>query len=85
MIVMSFGGKTPKIAESALVADTAFIIGDVEIGENTSIWPGVVIRGDIEPVRIGSNCHIEDNRDSTKEEEWDTEEFEKAKCQKKQT
>lgn len=61
MIVMSFGGKTPRIAESALVADTAYIIGDVEIGENTSIWPGVVVRGDIEPVRIGSNCHIEDN------------------------
>ena len=61
MIVVSFGGKTPRVADSALVADTACLIGDVEIGENTSIWPGVVIRGDIEPIRIGSNCHIEDN------------------------
>ena len=61
MIVVTFNGKTPKVADSALVADTACIVGDVEIGENTSIWPGVVIRGDIEPIRIGSNCHIEDN------------------------
>lgn len=61
MIVVSFGGKTPKVADSALVADTAYIIGDVEIGENTSIWPGVVIRADFRPIRIGSNCHIEDN------------------------
>ena len=61
MISISFGGKTPKVAESALVADTAYLIGDVEVGNNTSIWPGVVIRGDIEPIRIGSNCHIEDN------------------------
>lgn len=61
MIVVTFNGKTPKVADSALVADTACLVGDVEIGEDTSIWPGVVIRGDIEPVRIGSNCHIEDN------------------------
>jgi len=61
VIVVSFAGKTPRVADSALVADTACLIGDVEIGENTSIWPGVVIRGDIEPIRIGSNCHIEDN------------------------
>ena len=61
MIVYSFGGKTPIVADSALVADTACIIGDVEIGENTSIWPGGVIRGGIQPIRVGSNCHIEDN------------------------
>lgn len=61
MNVVSFAGKTPKVAESALIADTAYLIGDVKIGENTSIWPGVVVRGDIEPIRIGSNCHIEDN------------------------
>ena len=61
VIVMSFGGRTPKIADSALVAETACIIGNVEIGENTSIWPGVVIRGDVALIKIGSNCHIEDN------------------------
>ena len=61
MIIVTFAGKTPKVADSALVADTACLVGDVEVGENTSVWPGVVIRGDIEPIRIGSNCHIEDN------------------------
>jgi carbonic anhydrase/acetyltransferase-like protein (isoleucine patch superfamily) len=61
MIVVSFGGKTPRVADSALVAETACLVGDVEVGENTSIWPGAVIRGDIEPIRIGSNCHVEDN------------------------
>src|SRR3989304_9295510 len=61
VIITGLNGKMPKIAESALVADTAYIIGDVEIGENTSIWPGVVIRGDLQPISIGNNCHIEDN------------------------
>jgi carbonic anhydrase/acetyltransferase-like protein (isoleucine patch superfamily) len=61
VIVLSFMGKSPRVADSALVADTAYLIGDVVVGENTSIWPGVVIRGDIDPVRIGGNCHIEDN------------------------
>ena len=61
MHITSYKGKTPKIAETALIADTACILGDVEIGENTSIWPGVVIRGDAAAIRIGNNCHIEDN------------------------
>ena len=61
MIVVSFGGNTPRVADSALVAESACLIGDVEVGENSSIWPGVVIRGDIQPIRIGSNCHVEDN------------------------
>lgn len=61
MIVRSFRGMIPKVADSALVADSAYIIGDVEIGENCSIWPGVVIRGDTSSVRIGNNCHIEEN------------------------
>ena len=61
MIIRPFRGKTPKIAESALIADNVYIIGDVEIGENCSIWPGVVIRGDTSSVRVGSNCHIEEN------------------------
>ncbi|MFT4288401.1 gamma carbonic anhydrase family protein [Nocardioides sp.] len=49
------------MAASSLIADNVYIIGDVEIGENCSIWPGVVIRGDTSSVRIGDNCHIEEN------------------------
>lgn len=63
MIILSYGGNMPRVADSALVADTAYLIGNVDVGENTSIWPGVVIRGDssVGPIRIGSNCHIEEN------------------------
>lgn len=61
MYVVTFNGKTPKVAGSALVADTAYLIGDVEVGENSSVWPGAVIRGDMAPIRVGDNCHIEEN------------------------
>ncbi|MCX5999479.1 MAG: gamma carbonic anhydrase family protein [Chloroflexi bacterium] len=66
-MIRGFRGKTPRIAESALISETASIIGDVEIGEKSSVWPGAVVRADcsvLEPglgTRIGSNSHIEDN------------------------
>lgn len=61
MIIYEFNGKTPKIADSALIAPNVTIIGDVEIGEECSIWPGVVIRSDTTPIRIGNNVHIEEH------------------------
>ena len=60
-MIESFNGKTPRIAKSALIHRTACIIGDVEIGENSSIWPGVVIRGDLGRITLGKNVHVEDN------------------------
>ncbi len=60
-MLRSFRGKTPCIAESAVVDDTAVLIGDVEIGEESSIWPGAVIRGDMGKIRIGKQTIIEDN------------------------
>ena len=60
-MIRSFKGKTPKIAESAFVSEAAYVIGDVEIGENSSVWPGAVIRGDHSNPKIGKNTHIEDN------------------------
>jgi len=60
-MIRSFNGKTPKIADSAFVSETAYVIGDVEIGENSSIWPGAVIRGDMGRIIIGKNVAIEDN------------------------
>ncbi|MBI4303969.1 MAG: gamma carbonic anhydrase family protein [Chloroflexi bacterium] len=60
-MIRSFGGKTPRIADSAFVSEAAYIIGDVEIGENSSIWPGAVIRADFASIRIGSGTLIEDN------------------------
>ncbi len=60
-MIRSFNGKTPKIAESAFISETAYVIGDVEIGENSSVWPGAVIRGDMGKITIGKNVAIEDN------------------------
>jgi carbonic anhydrase/acetyltransferase-like protein (isoleucine patch superfamily) len=60
-MIRSFDGKTPKIAESAFISEAAYIIGDVEIGENSSVWPGAVIRGDMGKITIGKNVVIEDN------------------------
>ncbi len=60
-MIKSFSGKTPKIAESAFVSEAAYIIGDVEIGESSSVWPGAVIRGDFGKIKIGKNTAVEDN------------------------
>lgn len=61
MITIPYNGKSPRVADSTLIADNVTLIGDVEIGEECSIWPGVVIRSDTTPIRIGNNVHIEDN------------------------
>jgi len=60
-MIREFNGKNPQIASSAFVSETAYITGDVEIGENANIWPGAVIRGDIAKITIGKNTSIEDN------------------------
>jgi len=60
-MIKSFNGKTPKIAKSAFVSEAAYVIGDVEIGENSNVWPGVVIRGDMGSIKIGANTSIQDN------------------------
>lgn len=60
-MIKAFDGKTPRIAKSALVSEAAYIIGNVEIGENSSVWPGAVIRADFGKITIGRNTAIEDN------------------------
>ena len=60
-MIKSFDGKVPKISESAYICQTAYIIGDVEIGEQSGVWPGVVIRGDFASIKIGRQTIIEDN------------------------
>ena len=60
-MITSLGDKTPKIAKSAFVSEAAYVIGEVEIGENSSVWPGAVIRGDTGRVVIGEYTAIEDN------------------------
>ena len=60
-MIRNLNGKTPKIAESAFVSEAAYIVGEVEIGENSSVWPGAVIRGDFGEIKIGRNTAVEDN------------------------
>jgi carbonic anhydrase/acetyltransferase-like protein (isoleucine patch superfamily) len=60
-MIRTFNGKTPKIHQTAFISEAAYIAGDVEIGENSSVWPGSVIRGDHAPIVIGRNTQIEDN------------------------
>lgn len=61
MTVRSFGDKTPKLAPTAWVSEAAYVVGDVEIGDDSSVWPGAVVRGDYGSIRIGANTAIEDN------------------------
>jgi len=60
-MIMSFDAKTPSVAESTVVSQSAHIIGDVEIGENCIVFPGAVIRGDFASIKIGQGVWIEDN------------------------
>ncbi len=60
-MIRSFEGKAPRIAPSAFVSEAAYVVGDVEIGEGSGIFPGAVIRADFATIRIGRNTMVEDN------------------------
>lgn len=59
--VRTFCGKRPVIGRGVFLAETCSVIGEVEIGEETSIWYGTVIRGDVMPIRIGARTSVQDN------------------------
>jgi carbonic anhydrase/acetyltransferase-like protein (isoleucine patch superfamily) len=59
-LIRSFRGRKPQIAASAYVDPQAVVIGDVAIGADSSVWPCVVIRGDVNFIRIGSRTNIQD-------------------------
>ena len=59
-MITTYQGRVPRIASSAFVAPSADIIGDVEIGENASVWFQCVLRGDIELIRVGENSNLQD-------------------------
>ncbi|ABK43956.1 transferase hexapeptide repeat [Magnetococcus marinus MC-1] len=60
MPLYPFAGRWPSVDPSAFVHPDAVIIGDVAIGPESSIWPGVVIRGDVNHIRIGARTNIQD-------------------------
>jgi gamma-carbonic anhydrase len=59
-LILPFKGVQPRIAASAFIAPTAVVIGDTEIGEDTSLWFGVIVRGDVNVIRIGARTNIQD-------------------------
>ena len=59
-MIKSLLGKSPEIHPSAFIAENATIIGDVTIGKDSSIWYSVVIRGDVNFIRIGNRTNIQD-------------------------
>lgn len=59
-MILPINNNTPKISESAFIAADATIIGDVEIGENASVWFGSILRGDVNHIRIGDRTNIQD-------------------------
>ncbi len=60
-VIYRFGNKKPSISKTAFIAETACIIGDVSIGDVSSVWFNSVIRGDGAAIRIGNGCSIQDN------------------------
>ena len=60
-MLYTLNGKTPNIGRNVFIAPTAVVIGDVTIKDNASIWYGVVLRGDMEPIVVGANTNIQDN------------------------
>lgn len=59
-MIETFNGITPKIHPTAWVHPSAVVIGNVTLGPHVSIWPGCVLRGDIEPIEIGEGSNVQD-------------------------
>lgn len=60
-MIIEFNGKKPLVSKDAFVAETAVLIGDVEIEEGASIWYGAVLRGDIGKIVVKKNSSVQDN------------------------
>ena len=61
MSIRGYRGVTPKIAATAYIDPSAQVIGDVVIGERSSVWPNSTVRGDVHSIRIGDETNVQDN------------------------
>jgi gamma-carbonic anhydrase len=59
-MIRAYRGKRPQIAASAYIDPAAVVIGDVVIGEDSSVWPCAVVRGDVHHIRIGTRSNVQD-------------------------
>jgi len=60
MLVKTINGKTPKIGDNCYIAENATIVGEVFLGEKSSVWFNAVIRGDVNSIHIGTKVNIQD-------------------------
>ncbi len=60
-IIKELQGKTPKYGKNCYFAENAAIIGDIEMGDDCSIWFGAVLRGDVHSIKLGNNVNVQDN------------------------
>ena len=60
-LIKPYAGKTPRLGERVYLAETAAVIGDVDVGDDVSVWYNSVVRGDCNFIRIGSRSNIQDN------------------------
>ena len=60
-MIVTFRGKTPQVSPDTFIAETATLIGDVSVGPDSSVWYGVVIRGDCSRITVGRGTSIQDN------------------------
>src|ERR1700677_3615142 len=59
-MLRSYKGITPTVPPSCYVDESAQLIGDVELGENSSVWMNAVLRGDVHSIRVGANSNVQD-------------------------
>jgi carbonic anhydrase/acetyltransferase-like protein (isoleucine patch superfamily) len=59
-LVRSYGGAAPRLHPTALAVEGSTVIGDVEVGEGSSIWFGAVLRGDVNSIRVGARTNLQD-------------------------
>ncbi|WP_321299696.1 gamma carbonic anhydrase family protein [Marinifilum fragile] len=60
-IIRDLNGKSPKFGENCFLAENAAIIGNVEMGDDCSIWYSAVLRGDVHYIKLGNNVNVQDN------------------------
>ena len=60
-MIRSLDGKVPRVHPTAFVSEFAYVVGDVEIGEGSSVWPGSVVRADMGKITIGKHTCVQDN------------------------
>jgi carbonic anhydrase/acetyltransferase-like protein (isoleucine patch superfamily) len=60
-IIRPFGGKAPQLHDSVFAVESAVVVGDVEIGEQASLWFGAIVRGDVNFIRVGARTNVQDH------------------------